>query len=138
MMQIRKIKSWKEASKTASADANEAYHVCENSIFGISKRSGSWGSMVEGYEEDGFFYANDGFAYPDCVTEEYDGCDDSVYDDIVDYILCHGEIIIADEMLTDANLYVHIRLIAFDGKLYYYKTVSGEVVECKIVGMSYV
>ena len=138
MMQIRKIKSWKEASKAANADADEAYHVCENSIFGIAKRSGSWGSVVKGYEEDGIFYANDEFAYPACVTEECDEYDGSVGDDAWDYILCHGEIITDDEMFTDDHQYMRIRLIAYDGVLYYYKVVSGEVVKCKIVGRAYV
>ena len=134
MMQIRKIKSWKQASKAANADADKAYHVCDDSIFGIGKRAGSWGSVVKGYEEAGLFCANDGFAYPVCVTEECDEYDESVGDDIWDYILYHGEVITDDEMFTDTHQYVHIRLISCDSVLYYYKTVSGETVERKIVG----
>ena len=136
MMQIRKIKSWKEASKAANADADKGYHVYADSIFGIGKRAGSWGSVVKGYEEGGLFCANDGFAYPVCVTEEYDECDESVGDDVWDYTLCHGDVITDDEMFTDTHQYVHIRLISCDGVLYYYKTVSGEAVERKIVGMT--
>lgn len=53
MMQMRKIKSWKEASKAANADADKGYHVYDDSIFGIGKRAGSWGSVVKGHEEAG-------------------------------------------------------------------------------------
>ena len=134
MIQIRKIKSWKEASKAANADADEGYHVYKNSIFGIGKRAGSWGSVVNGHEEGGLFRANDGFAYPVCVTEEYDEYDESVGDDVWDYVLYHGDVITDDEMFTDTHQYVHIRLISCDGVLYYYKTVYGEAVEWKIVG----
>ena len=133
-MQMRKIKSWKQASKASNADADEVYHVCDDSIFGIGKRAGSWGSVVKGYEKDGLFCANDGFVYPVCVTEEYDECDESVDDDVWDCILYHGEVITDDEMFTDTHQYVHIRLISCDSVLYYYKTVSGETVERKIVG----
>lgn len=134
MMQMRKIKSWKEASKAANADADKGYHVYDDSIFGIGKRAGSWGSVVKGHEESRAFCANDGFAYPVCVVEECDEYDESVGDDIWDYILCHGEVITDDEMFTDTHQYVHIRLISCDSVLYYYKTVSGEAVEWKIVG----
>lgn len=139
-MQIRKIKSWKEASKAANADADEEYHVNKNStcgtfkIFGIGEHAGSWGRVIGGCTRDGCFYADDGFAYPVCVTEEYDEYDESVGDDICVYILCHGKVITDDEMLTDTHQYVHIRLISCNGVLYYYKTVSGEAVEWKIVG----
>ena len=134
MMQIRKIKSWKEASKAANADANEGYHVYADSIFGIGERAGSWGSVVKGYEKGGLFFANDGFSYPVCVTEEYAECDESVDDDVWDCILCHGDVITDDEMFTDTHKYVHISLISCDGVLYYYKSVSGKAVERKIVG----
>lgn len=139
-MKRRKIKSWEEATKVANADANEEYHVNKNStcgtfrIFGIGEHAGSWGSVRMGHEKAGLFYANDGFVYPVCVTEEYDEYDESVGDDIWDYILCHGDVITDDEMFTDTHQYVHIRLISCDGALYYYKVASGEVVECKIVG----
>lgn len=131
---LRKIKPWDEASRIVNAGDDDNYRVCEDAIFGIGKRAGSWGSVVKGYERTGFFYANDGFAYPPCVTEEYDEYDESAGDDMWGYLLHHGEIITDDEMFTDTRQYVRIRLIACDGELYYYKTVSGEAVEWKIVG----
>lgn len=134
MMQICKIKSWEEASKAANADTNEGYHVYADAILGIGERAGSWGSVVKEYEKCGLFYANDGFAYPACVTEECDEYDERVGDDMLGYILCHGKVITDDEMFTDTHQYVHIRLISCDSVLYYYKTVSGEAVEWKIVG----
>lgn len=132
----RKIKSWDEASRTVNAGDKESYRVYEDSIFGISDYAGSWGKVVEGYEKDGLFCANNGFAYPACVTEECDENDESVGDDTWGYIFRYGEIITDDEVFTDTHQYVRIRLIACDGELYYYKVVSGEVVECKIVGMA--
>ena len=131
---LRKIKSWDEALKVVNAGNEESCRGYEDSIFGISDYAGSWGKVVEGYERTGPFYADDGFAYPVCVTEEYDEYDESVGDDICDYILCHGEVITDDEMFTDTHQYVHIRLISCDSVLYYYKTVSGEAVEWEIVG----
>lgn len=131
---LRKIKSWAEASKVVNAGDKESYRVCEDLIFGISDLAGSWGKVVDGYERTGLFYANDGFAYPACVTEEYDADDESAGDDTWGYILRYGKIITDDEMFTDTHQYVRIRLIACDGELYYHKIVSGETVECKIVG----
>ena len=137
----RKIKSWDEASNVVNAGGNGRYRVessvlssGDDSIFGIGKNAGSWGTVVGGYERTGLFYANDGFAYPTCVTEECDENDESIGDDIWGYLLRYGEIITDDEMFTDTHQYVRIRLIACDGELYYHKIVSGETVECKIVG----
>lgn len=131
---LRKIKSWDEASRTVNAGYDKSYYVYDESIFGIGKNAGSWGRTVRGYEKDGLFCADDGFAYPACVTEECDENDESVGDDIWGYLLRYGDIITDDEMFTDTHQYVRIRLIACDGELYYHKNVSGEVVECKIVG----
>lgn len=125
---LRKIKSWDEASRTVNAGNNESYYVYNDSIFVINKNVGSWGSTVGGYEEDGLFCADDGFAYPACVTEE---CDEN---DTLSYLLRWGKIVTDDEMFIDTHRYVRIRLIACNGELYYHKIVSGEVVECKIVG----
>lgn len=134
MMQLRKIMPWDKASKAANADANVEYHVYDDSIFGIGEHAGSWGSTVKGYEKCGLFHANDGFAYPACVTEEQGEYDESAGDDIWGELLRYGTIIEDDELFTDTHQYVRIRLIAYNGDLYYYKIVSGEVVECKIVG----
>lgn len=130
----RKIKSWDEASRTVNAGQNKSYYVYDDSIFGIDKNAGSWGSTVGGYEKGGLFCANDGFAYPACVTEECDENNESVGGDMWGYILRYGKIITDDEMFADTHQYVRIRLISCDGELYYYKIVSDEVVECKIVG----
>lgn len=131
---LRKIKSWDEALKVVNAGDEESYRGYEDSIFGISDYAGSWGKVVEGYERTGLFYANDGFAYPTCVTEEYEEDDEGTGDDTFGYLQHYGKIITDDEMFADTHQYVRIRLISYDGELYYHKIVSGEVVECKIVG----
>ena len=56
-------------------------------------------------------------------------------------ILCYGQYITDDDMnvfntKTKEYEWVRIRIISYEGNLYYYKMVNGECIECKLIGRS--
>lgn len=136
-----RIKPWDEAVKAALAD-NKDWHVENGSIFGISSEYGAWGEAIEGYKDSKYFRNGNHFAYPLCVVDEIieDGGGRINSDDILRY----GKVITDDQMYTintETNRRpvtgdVRIRLVAYDGQLFYHKMVNGDVVDCRCVGIT--
>ena len=129
-MKVR-IKNWDDAVKAALADS-EDWFVEDDNIFFIGCTCGNWGMVVEGYEEDGFFCTSD-FAYPMCVVDKLED-----YEPNPDDVLRYGKII-EDEMLYDNCEFgiartIRIRLISYNGLVWYHKMSDGTVMECRKVG----
>lgn len=127
-MKVR-IKDWNDAVKAALADSeNWCVKLVENdSILGIERNHGDWGMVVEGYETERYFYTRY-CTYPMCVVDKLQDEERNPGD-----ILRYGKIVTDDDVLW-GNHAVRIRLVSYDGDLYYYKTVNGDVVECRKVG----
>ena len=134
-MKVR-IKDWDEAVRAALADS-EDWWVTDNSIFGINSECGAWGEVVEGHKDGVYFCGGDNFVYPLCVVDEI--VEDNTELVNPDNILRYGKVITNDDMLVsdhDAYEHIRIRLISYNGDLYYQKMVNGDVVECRKVGMA--
>lgn len=137
-MKVR-IKPQDEAVKAALASSDDCYVENDGawgdeSIFGIDRRVGQWGKVVHGYKNGDYFHANNSFAYPLCVVDEEDEDDTPpTSDDLLRYgkIIADENMIVSDD---DAHDHIRIRLIAYDGDLYYHKICDGDVVECRHVG----
>lgn len=134
------IKDWNDAVKAAIAD-DEDWNVKNDSIFGISDKYGAWGEVIEGYKDGKYFCDGHYFAYPLCVVDKIEDDNESVNPDA---LLRYGKVVIDDQMHTtnvdvDRRLVigdVRIRLIEFDGLLFYHKMANGDVVDCRCVGMT--
>ena len=129
-MKVR-IKDWDEAVRAALADSKDWY-VEGDSIFGIKRECGDWGMVVEGDEEGGYFHTPN-FAYPMCVVDKLED-----YEPNPDDVLRYGKII-EDEMLYDNCEFgiartIRIRLISYNGLVWYHKMSDGTVMECRKVG----
>ena len=126
-----RIKDWDEAVRAALADI-ENWFVEDDNIFGIGCTCGNWGMVVEGYEKGGYFYTSN-FAYPMCVVDMLED-----YEPNPDDVLRYGKII-EDEMLYDncefgSDRTIRIRLISYNGSVWYHKMADGTVMECRKVG----
>ena len=137
-MKVR-IKNWDEAVRAALADS-EDWWVTDNSIFGINSECGAWGEVVEGHKDGVYFCGDNDFVYPLCVVDEIIEDDDEPVNP--DDILRYGKLI-ADDQIHTINVDVdrrpvtgdvRIRLVEFDGLLFYHKMVNGDVVDCRCVG----
>lgn len=116
-----RIKDWDDAVKSALADS-ENWYVEDDSIFGIKRECGDWGEVIEGYKDGEYFRDGNILAYPMCVVDELED-DERNPDDILRY----GKIITDDDVLW-CNHAVRIRLVSYNGNLYYHK------IECRKVG----
>ena len=130
-MKVR-IKDWDEAVRAAWADSEIWFIGGDDNIFGIGCTGGDWGMVVEGYEEGGYFYTSN-FTYPMCVVDKFED-----YEPNPDDVLGYGKII-EDEMLYDNCEFgiartIRIRLISYNGSVWYHKMSDGTVMECRKVG----
>ena len=130
-MKVR-IKDWDEAVRAAWADSEIWFIGGYDNIFGIGCTGGDWGMVVEGYEEGGYFYTSN-FIYPMCVVDKLED-----YEPNPDDVLGYGKII-EDEMLYDNCEFgiartIRIRLISYNGSVWYHKMSDGTVMECRKVG----
>lgn len=85
--------------------------------------------VVEGHEIERCFYTSD-YVYPMCVVDKLE---DEKPNDYSDDVLRYGKIVTDDDVLA-SNHAVRIRLVSYNGDLYYHKMVDGDVVECRKVG----
>ena len=137
-MKVR-IKDWNDAVKAALADS-EDWVVEDDSIFGIKREFGDWGEVIEWYKYGTYFCDGNCFSYPLCVVDEIIEDDDEPVNP--DDILRYGDGI-TDDQIYPINVDgarrrvggdVLIRLVEFDGLLFYHKMVNGDVVDCRCVG----
>lgn len=131
-MKVR-IKNWDDAVKAALADV-ENWYVEDNSIFGIDRKLGKWGEIVEVNETMRRCLVAGDYAYPMCVVDE-------LHDDKPnpDDVLRYGEIVTDDAYASVVTEFgkrqaVRIRLISYNGGLYYHKMVEGDVIDFRCVG----
>lgn len=129
---VVKLKPWDEV-------VNEAKHRGEYGrytglAFCLDKGDLPWGNWVysDSPDEDGdYFVCHSRWVRSYMVAEvENDCCEMSASDDV----LRHGKVITDDIM--DGEEYIRIRLIAYNGGLYYHKMVDGDVVKYRKVGMT--
>lgn len=111
-------------------------------VFGIGKDSIPWGENVEvdietlDNSNNLSTYELNGFFVPTCMFKvEGENLDK---DPPVNDILRYGTILTDDNLIhtcKDEGNYARIRIIAYDGVVYYHKMIDGEVVEFKKVGV---
>lgn len=111
-------------------------------VFGMGKDSIPWGENVEvdietlDNSDNLSTYELNGFFVPTCMFK-VDG-ENLDKDPPVNDILRYGTILTDDELYDHyypMDKYVRIRIIAYNGTIYYHKMVNGEVVEFKKVGV---
>lgn len=133
-----KIKPLDEAVKAALTN-DEDWYVENNRIFGIPASPVHGGEVIEGYKDGKVFRTENRFAYPLCVVDKIEDDNGPVNPDD---LLRYGKVIMDDQMHTiNADVDrrpvtgdVRIRLIEFDGLLFYHKMANGDVVDCRCVG----
>ena len=127
-----KLKSWAEVVNEAKNRGEYDYKL--DRAFHIGKKALPWGNWVnsDGIDDGDYFVCHKFWVRPYMIAEiENDCCEMSVTDDV---LRC-GKVITDDIM--DGEEYIRIRLIAYNGDLYYHMMVDGDVVECHKVGYPY-
>lgn len=126
-----KLKPWNEVVELAKE--HDVYDCCGNAeyVFGLDKNVLPWGGYIESAtaDENGDYFVDGRWWVKGYMVEH------AAFDDILRY----GEIIADDAYASVVTEFgrrqsVRIRLISYDGRLWYHKMVSGNVVDCRYVG----
>lgn len=131
-----RLMTFDEACKTCGGKYPTEISFTKEYVFGIGKEAIPWGENVEVnietfYDDNKLpTYMLNGFFVPTCMFK----ADDANPDDVLRY----GTILTDDHLIhtcKDEGDYARIRIIAYDGVVYYHKMLDGEVVEFKKVGI---
>ena len=94
-------------------------------VWGVDKTWEGWGQVRDVYKGlDYFRDVEDNFDFPNYLIVNVTPED----------ILRYGEVIINEEFILYGP--IRIRIISYDGSVYYHKMVNGEVVEFKEIGLA--
>lgn len=137
-----RLMTFDEACKAFGKKYPTKISFIDGYVFGLGKDSIPWGENVEVnietlYDSDNLpTYELNGLFVPTCMFK----VDDENFDKepSANDILRYGTILTDDNLINtykDEGDYVRIRIIAYDGVVYYHKMLDGEVVEFKKVGV---
>lgn len=124
-----KIMDYETAKAKVLAREHRDPYVAElandNFVWGVRKSWAGWGQVRDIYKSiNEFRDVEDGFEFPLYLIDEVAPED----------VLRYGEVIINEEFILYGP--IRIRIISYDGSVYYHKMVNGEVVEFKEIGLA--
>ena len=120
-----KIMDYETAKAEVLAREQNPYYANDKTVWGVDKTWAGWGQVRDVYKFIDYFRdVEDGYAFPLYLIDEVADKD----------VLRYGEIIINEEFILYGP--IRIRIISYDGSVYYHKMVNGEVVEFKEIGLA--
>ena len=120
-----KIMDYETAKAKVLAREQNPYYANDKTVWGVDKTWAGWGQVRDVYKFIDYFRdVEDGYAFPLYLIDEVADKD----------VLRYGEIIINEEFILYGP--IRIRIISYDGSVYYHKMVNGEVVEFKEIGLA--
>ena len=126
-----KIMDYETAKAEVLARNNNPCFANDGTVLGISYRWEGWGQARDVDDKD-TDYANKVFVFRD-VEDGY-SLPNYLIDVTPEDVLRYGEIIINEEFVEYGS--IRIRIISYNGSIYYHKMVNGEVVEFKEIGLA--
>ena len=116
-------------AEVLARENNNPYLANDRTVWGVSHCWKGWGQVRDIYK--GTDYANNVF------RDVEDGYDFPIYllaNVTPEDVLRYGEIIINEEFVEYGAF--RIRIISYDGSIYYHKMMNGEVIEFKEIGLA--
>ena len=99
--------------------ANDRY------VWGVDKTWEGWGQVRDVYKDVIYFQdSEDDYTFPNYL----------IVDVTPEDVLRYGEVIINEEFVEYGS--IRIRVISYNGSIYYHKMINGDVVEFKEIGLA--
>ena len=112
-------------AEVLARENNNPYYANDRTIWGIMRKWKGWGQVRDVYKNlDYFRDVEDGYDFPTYLIADATPKD----------VLRYGEIIINEEFVEYGS--IRIRIISYNGSIYYHKMVNGEVVDFKEIGLA--
>lgn len=129
-----KIMDYETAKAEVSVRENNPYIANDKHVYGVDRTWEGWGQVRDIYKNlDYFCDVEDGFELPNYLITDVTPKD----------VLRYGEIIIDEKIYDycrvkayDEPVCVRLRVISYNGSLYWLKQEDGEVIEFKEIGLA--
>ena len=123
-MKVR-IMDYETAKAEVLAREQNPYIANDTIVWGVDKTWAGWGQVREVYKDSDYFQdVKDGYQFPNYLIADNTSVD----------VLRYGEVIINEEFVEYGS--IRIRIISYNGSIYYHKMVNGDVVEFKEIGLA--
>lgn len=120
-----KIMDYETAKAEVLARERNPRLANDKRVWGVDKTWKGWGQVRDIYKDAIYSQdLEDGYAFPNYL----------IVDVTPEDVLRYGEVIINEEFILYGP--IRIRIISYDGSVYYHKMVNGEVVEFKEIGLA--
>ena len=121
-----KIMDYETAKAKVLAREQNPYIANDKTVWGVVKTWAGWGQVRDVYKGVGYFRdVEDGFDFPLYLIDEITDKD----------VLRYGEIINDEIYVLYSGQNVRIRIISYNGYIYYHKMADGEVINFKPIGL---
>ena len=121
-----KIMDYETAKAKVLAREQNPYIANEMHVYGVDKTWAGWGQVRDVYKHiGGFRDVEDGYDLPLYLIDKVTDKD----------VLRYGEIINDESFVLYSGQNVRIRIISYNGYIYYHKMADGEVVDFKPIGL---
>ena len=129
-----KIMDYETAKAEVLTRESNPYIANDAMVWGVNRNWEGWGKVREVYRDLEYFQdAKDGYQLPNYLIADITSVD----------VLRYGEIIIDEEIYDycrvkayDEPVCVRLRVISYNGSLYWLKQEDGEIVEFKEIGLA--
>ena len=129
-----KIMDYETAKAEVLARESNPYIANDKYVYGVDRAWEGWGKVREVYRDLEYFQdTKDGYQLPNYLIANITSVD----------VLRYGEIIIDEEIYDycrvkayDEPVCVRLRVISYNGSLYWLKQEDGEIVEFKEIGLA--
>lgn len=120
-----KIMDYETAKAEVLAREQNPYIANDTIVWGVERKWEGWGKVREVYKDSDYFQdVKDGYQFPNYLIADITSVD----------VLRYGEVIINEEFVEYGS--IRIRIISYNGSIYYHKMVNGDVVEFKEIGLA--
>lgn len=120
-----KIMDYETAKTEVLAREQNPRLANDKCVWGVDKTWKGWGQVRDVYKDAIYFQdSEDGYAFPNYL----------IVDATPEDALRYGEVIINEEFVEYDS--IRIRVISYNGSIYYHKMVNGDVVEFKEIGLA--
>ena len=121
-----KIMDYETAKAEVLAREQNPYYANDKTVYGVDKSWAGWGQVRDICKGNNYFYdVEDGYSFPLYLIDKVTDKD----------VLRYGEIINDESYVLYSGQNVRIRIISYNDHIYYHKTVDGEVVDFKPIGL---
>lgn len=122
-----KIMDYETAKAEVLAREQNPRLANDKCVWGVYKTWKGWGQVRDVYKDAIYFQdSEDGYAFPNYL----------IVDVTPEDVLRYGEIIVNEQVVLNGDCHIYIRIISYNGSIYYHRMVDDKIVKCEEIGLA--